>query len=151
MEIMTILTQLVLLLAVTMAGAQLAAKLKQPTVLGQLLADIIIGPAVLDLVRYSHLVEAIATVGVIFLMFLAGSLLELEPFTPVIIMILITTLATPPLLKIFVTAQESGVRSQESGVRMRKPAKTFEDLLVWRKAHRFVLAVQRLSRTFPEF
>ncbi|MEW5954178.1 MAG: cation:proton antiporter [Bacillota bacterium] len=141
---MTILTQLVQLLAVTMAGAQLAAKFKQPTVLGQLLADIIIGPAVLDLVRYSHLVEAIATVGVIFLMFLAGGLLELEPFTPVIIMILITTLATPPLLKIFVTTQESGVR-------MRKPAKTFEDLLVWRKAHRFVLAVQRLSRTFPEF
>ncbi|MEW5952859.1 MAG: hypothetical protein AB1815_03750 [Bacillota bacterium] len=28
---------------------------------------------------------------------------------------------------------------------MRKPAKTFEDLLVWRKAHLFVLAVYRLS------
>ncbi|MEW5953925.1 MAG: hypothetical protein AB1815_09380 [Bacillota bacterium] len=35
----------------------------------------------------------------------------------------------------------SGVRSQKSGVRMRKPAKTFEDLLVWQKAHLFVLAV----------
>jgi hypothetical protein len=32
-----------------------------------------------------------------------------------------------------------------SGVRMRKPAKTFEDLLVWQKAHLFALAVQRLS------
>ncbi|MEW5954048.1 MAG: four helix bundle protein [Bacillota bacterium] len=28
---------------------------------------------------------------------------------------------------------------------MRKPAKTFEDLLVWQKAHLFVLAVYRLS------
>jgi hypothetical protein len=27
---------------------------------------------------------------------------------------------------------------------MRKPAKTFEDLLAWQKAHLFVLAVYRL-------
>jgi len=32
---------------------------------------------------------------------------------------------------------------------MREPAKTFEDLVVWRKAHHFVLEVYRLSRTFP--
>ncbi len=32
---------------------------------------------------------------------------------------------------------------------MRKPAATFEDLVVWRKAHLFVLAVYRLSQTFP--
>ena len=28
-------------------------------------------------------------------------------------------------------------------------AKTFEDLVVWQKAHQFVLAAYRLSRTFP--
>lgn len=33
---------------------------------------------------------------------------------------------------------------------MREPAKTFEDLVTWQKAHRFVLAVYRLSRTFPQ-
>lgn len=32
---------------------------------------------------------------------------------------------------------------------MQEPAKTFEDLVVWRKAHQFVLAVYRLSQTFP--
>jgi four helix bundle protein len=32
---------------------------------------------------------------------------------------------------------------------MRDPAKTFEDLVVWQKAHQFVLSVYRLSRTFP--
>ena len=32
---------------------------------------------------------------------------------------------------------------------MRTPAARFEDLVVWRKAHRFVLAAYRLSRTFP--
>ncbi len=32
---------------------------------------------------------------------------------------------------------------------MRKQASTFQDLLVWQKAHLFVLAVYRLSGTFP--
>jgi len=32
---------------------------------------------------------------------------------------------------------------------MREPAKTFEDLVVWQRAHQFVLAVYRLSRNFP--
>jgi four helix bundle protein len=32
---------------------------------------------------------------------------------------------------------------------MREPARKFEDLVVWQKAHQFVLAVYRLSRTFP--
>lgn len=33
---------------------------------------------------------------------------------------------------------------------MREPAKTFEDLLVWQKAHSFVLAAYRLSVSFPK-
>ncbi|MEK6755030.1 MAG: four helix bundle protein [Bacteroidota bacterium] len=32
----------------------------------------------------------------------------------------------------------------------RSPAKTFEDLIVWQKAHRFVLAVYRFSDAFPK-
>ena len=32
----------------------------------------------------------------------------------------------------------------------RSPAKTFRDLIVWRKAHEFVLAVYRLTDTFPK-
>ena len=32
---------------------------------------------------------------------------------------------------------------------MRTPATRFEDLVVWQKAHHFVLAAYRLSRTFP--
>ena len=33
---------------------------------------------------------------------------------------------------------------------IREPAKTFEDLLVWQKAHSFVLTVYRLTETFPK-
>jgi four helix bundle protein len=32
---------------------------------------------------------------------------------------------------------------------MREPAKTFEDLMVWQKAHSFVLVVYRLTGVFP--
>jgi four helix bundle protein len=31
----------------------------------------------------------------------------------------------------------------------KTPSKTFEDLLVWQKAHNFVLGVYRLTRSFP--
>ena len=45
--------------------------------------------------------------------------------------------------------ENDGVSDQNSGVRMRAPATTFEDLVVWQKTHQFVLGVYRLSRTFP--
>ncbi|HEX9829508.1 MAG TPA: four helix bundle protein [Bacteroidota bacterium] len=32
----------------------------------------------------------------------------------------------------------------------REPAKTFEDLIVWQKAHQFVLSVYRLTEGFPK-
>ncbi len=47
-------------------------------------------------------------------------------------------------------AIEKGVRSQEPGARSaRAPARTFEDLIVWQKAHAWVLAVYRLTEGFP--
>ncbi|MBN1307919.1 MAG: four helix bundle protein, partial [Chitinispirillaceae bacterium] len=33
---------------------------------------------------------------------------------------------------------------------MREPAKRFQDLVVWQKAHQFVLAVYRLTGSFPK-
>jgi len=33
---------------------------------------------------------------------------------------------------------------------MRESAKKFEDLVVWQKAHQFVLAVYRLTQPFPK-
>ena len=43
------------------------------------------------------------------------------------------------------------VCSQEPGVRStRAPAKTFEDLIVWQKAHKWVLAAYGFSENFPQ-
>jgi len=39
-----------------------------------------------------------------------------------------------------------GARSQESGV--RSPARTFRDVIVWQRAHRFVLEVYRYTSSF---
>ena len=33
---------------------------------------------------------------------------------------------------------------------MKAPATRFEDLVVWQKAHQFVLATYRVTRTFPK-
>jgi four helix bundle protein len=35
-------------------------------------------------------------------------------------------------------------------IKIREPAKTFEDLLVWQKAHVFVIMAYKLSETFPK-
>ena len=32
----------------------------------------------------------------------------------------------------------------------RQPAKSFQDLIVWQKAHQFVLAIYKLSNSFPK-
>jgi len=48
-------------------------------------------------------------------------------------------------------ATEKGVRSQEPGARNgRAPARCFEDLIVWQKAHAWVLAAYRFSEAFPQ-
>lgn len=44
----------------------------------------------------------------------------------------------------------SGDRIQESESRMeRMPAKSFQDLIVWQKAHQFVISVYRYTEGFP--
>jgi len=45
--------------------------------------------------------------------------------------------------------EETGDSSQESGERKRSPARSFQDIVVWRKAHRFVLSVYDLRGKSP--
>src|SRR6267143_5726750 len=45
----------------------------------------------------------------------------------------------------------AGVRSQKSGVMTElQPARSFQDLIVWQKAHQFVLSVYRFADGFPK-
>ncbi len=58
-------------------AAEIFERLKQPAVAGEILAGVIIGPGVLGLVAPSELTDALAEIGVIFLLFLVG--LETKP------------------------------------------------------------------------
>ena len=69
---MQFLGMLVVILFATLIGGQFSARLKLPAVVGELLAGIIIGPAVFNLVHPSGIIKVFSDIGVIFLMFLAG-------------------------------------------------------------------------------
>lgn len=76
--IVNLLVALVVILAVAKLGGHAAERLGQPAVLGELLAGILVGalPLVgfhgLDFVREDHVVEALAELGVILLLFEVG-------------------------------------------------------------------------------
>jgi Na+:H+ antiporter len=57
--------------------AELFERLRQPAVVGEILAGILIGPAVLNWVQPTDVLEALAEIGVIFLLFTVG--LETRP------------------------------------------------------------------------
>ena len=69
MQIMGILC-LILLFALT--GGQIANRCGLPAVIGELLAGIVIGPAMLNWVQPSGLIKSFSDIGVVLLMFLAG-------------------------------------------------------------------------------
>jgi len=58
-------------------AAELFQRLHQPAVVGEIMAGIVIGPAVLNLVQPTEVMDALAEIGVIFLLFTVG--LETKP------------------------------------------------------------------------
>ena len=69
---MKFLGMLSVILIATLIGGQFSARLKLPVVVGELLAGIIVGPAVFNLVQPTGIIKVFSDIGVIFLMFLAG-------------------------------------------------------------------------------
>ena len=73
----TVLLSLFLILAAAKVMAEIFERLKQPAVVGEILAGVIIGPSLLGWVEPSDLLAIIAEIGVIFLLFMVG--LETKP------------------------------------------------------------------------
>lgn len=69
----------VILIATKLAG-DLATRLGQPSVLGKLLAGIVLGPSVLGLINNTEILQEISQIGVILLMFIAGLETDLDEF-----------------------------------------------------------------------
>ncbi|HEV8591507.1 MAG TPA: cation:proton antiporter, partial [Pyrinomonadaceae bacterium] len=72
-----ILLALFIMLAAAKLMAEVFERLKQPAVVGEILAGVIIGPSLLGWVEPSDLISILAEVGVIFLLFTVG--LETKP------------------------------------------------------------------------
>lgn len=72
-----ILLGLFIIIAAAKLMAEIFERLKQPAVVGEILAGVIIGPSVLGWVKPNDLIAVVAEVGVIFLLFMVG--LETKP------------------------------------------------------------------------
>lgn len=74
------LLSIVLILIFTKVGGIISRKIKMPEVLGALIAGVVLGPVVLNLVEYNDDIKLLANLGVIMLMFLAGLETNVEEF-----------------------------------------------------------------------
>lgn len=68
----TLFMTLFVMFAAAKLAAELFERLKQPAVAGEILAGVLIGPSVFKLVAPSELTDALAEIGVLFLLFLVG-------------------------------------------------------------------------------
>ncbi|WP_373566124.1 cation:proton antiporter domain-containing protein, partial [Klebsiella pneumoniae] len=62
----------------TKLAGHLSVKLGQPSVLGELIAGVILGPAVLGWVHQTSFIQEFAEIGVLVLMFIAGLETDLD-------------------------------------------------------------------------
>lgn len=74
------LLSIVLILVFTKIGGIISRKMKMPEVLGALIAGVILGPVVLNIVQYDDNIKLLSNLGVILLMFLAGLETNVEEF-----------------------------------------------------------------------
>lgn len=76
----TIFLYIAIILISTKLGGILSNKIKMPQVLGALIAGVLIGPSVFNLVQNSPSIKLLSDLGVLMLMFLAGLETDLEEF-----------------------------------------------------------------------
>lgn len=74
------LLDIALILIATKLGGIVSRKLKMPEVLGALIAGVLLGPVVFNVVQYTENIELLSNLGVILLMFLAGLETNVEEF-----------------------------------------------------------------------
>ena len=67
-----LLTDLFVVLLAAKLGDELFRRLRQPTIIGEILAGVLVGPAVLGLVEPGEVLEVFAELGVVFLLFWVG-------------------------------------------------------------------------------
>lgn len=74
------LLKIAVLLVITKIGGLICRKIKMPEVLGSLMAGVILGPLVFNVIHHDEAIEILANLGVILLMFFAGIETDVEQF-----------------------------------------------------------------------
>jgi len=72
MEIQDFFLQLVVILFAARFLGELAAKIKVPSVIGELLAGVLLGPSILSLIEPTEVIKLLAEIGIILLLFEVG-------------------------------------------------------------------------------
>ncbi|MEJ9210382.1 cation:proton antiporter [Bacillus smithii] len=72
--------QLAMILAASKLAGNISVRLGQPSVLGELLVGIILGPSVLGVIHDTDILKEMSEIGVILLMFIAGLETDLKEF-----------------------------------------------------------------------
>ena len=75
---MSLIVSILLLLVVSRVAAEIAERVHQPAMIGEILAGLILGPALLGLIHESPELTAIADIGLLMLVLLAGMEIELK-------------------------------------------------------------------------
>jgi Kef-type K+ transport system membrane component KefB len=78
---MTLIISILLLLAVARVAAEVAERRGQPALIGEILAGLLLGPSILNIVHVSPELQAMSDLGVLLLMLLAGMEIELDRLT----------------------------------------------------------------------
>ena len=71
-DLAAVLTDLFVVLLAAKLGDELFRRLRQPTIVGEILAGVLVGPAVFGLVEPGEVLEVFAELGVVFLLFWVG-------------------------------------------------------------------------------
>src|SRR5574338_302319 len=91
----SVFTELSLVIVVT-AGVSLIMKLlRQPLILGYILAGLLVGPSALNLIHSGNMFEAFSTIGIALLLFIIGlgmNLKEFKKLGPVVLVVAMTVL-----------------------------------------------------------
>ncbi|MDP9038394.1 MAG: cation:proton antiporter [Acidobacteriota bacterium] len=75
---MPLIQALLLLLVASRVLGEIAGRFRQPAMLGEIVAGILLGPSVLGYVKFSPEIKAISDIGVLLLVFLAGTEMDMD-------------------------------------------------------------------------
>ncbi|HEY8191156.1 MAG TPA: cation:proton antiporter, partial [Alphaproteobacteria bacterium] len=74
------LSQIALILAIAFAGEVILRRLRQPALVGYIIAGILMGPSMLGVIQHEEQVSFLAELGILLLLFIVGLELDLAKF-----------------------------------------------------------------------